>query len=604
MAHNLMEKNSFDVQDAVENVEATVATPGSAIVAKAIQIAGSDGTKARIAKTDEDGHLQIDVLSGGGTVGGALELTQTSVKTAVELLDDTVATDGSAKVTNALQVAGEDGTNAQIVKTDSDGHLQVDVLSGANNSSIGSTGAAVPASATYIGGYDATGKLSGLLVDGDKHLQVDVLSGGGTVGGALDTTVQSTNTKLDAIEEITIERYLEIERFVATTGFAGTTADVAGIATTTTHVPHEDKLLSITFDKSGATVTEGGIAKTLSSAVNASDFEATSLICYNIYLSSIANVSYTFIRIGTSASHYTEYRASVNNLTAATFNRIVHQNHQFTSQTGNGCNLSAITYIAIGVVMGAAANTLAGIIVDYANLASIPNVAADMNLTVISDVSAASVRVQKFGPASSGNVPTGAGAVTTGTQRITLASDDPAVATLGAVADAGVTTDVNGSLSAKLRGLVVIDGAIKTAVEIMDDWDSSDHCKTYPHPEFTDSTTILNAVTADNGAPAGVVGIAFQSDTKDAYIEVYAVDEEAGVSNVDINIYVYQPDSAIWRIPSGGALVDLQLETNNRWGVIIPNARLIGTRVYVEVDNYVAGATTIKVSAKMTEVTY
>ena len=48
----------------------------------------------------------------------------------------------------------------------------------------------------------------------------------------------------------------------------------------------------------------------------------------------------------------------------------------------------------------------------------------------------------------------GAGAVGTDTQRVTLGSDDPAVATLGAVSGAKVITDANGTLQQYLRGLV------------------------------------------------------------------------------------------------------------------------------------------------------
>lgn len=52
----------------------------------------------------------------------------TSIQTAVELLDDTVATDGSATPTKGILMAGQDGTNAQTIKTDTNGELQVDVL--------------------------------------------------------------------------------------------------------------------------------------------------------------------------------------------------------------------------------------------------------------------------------------------------------------------------------------------------------------------------------------------------------------------------------------------------------------------------------------------
>ncbi|TIW11301.1 MAG: hypothetical protein E5V66_14145 [Mesorhizobium sp.] len=48
----------------------------------------------------------------------------------------------------------------------------------------------------------------------------------------------------------------------------------------------------------------------------------------------------------------------------------------------------------------------------------------------------------------------GAGAVAAGVQRVTLASDDPAVAALGATSGAAVVTDANGTIQQYLRGLV------------------------------------------------------------------------------------------------------------------------------------------------------
>jgi hypothetical protein len=72
--------------------------------------------------TDNAGSLTVD---NGGTFvvqenGAAL--------TALQLLDDVVATDGAAAATKLYQVGGTDGTNAQILKTDTNGELQVDIL--------------------------------------------------------------------------------------------------------------------------------------------------------------------------------------------------------------------------------------------------------------------------------------------------------------------------------------------------------------------------------------------------------------------------------------------------------------------------------------------
>ncbi len=76
-------------------------------------VAGVDGSgNAQDMLTDTDGHLQVDVLSGGG--GGTL-------------VTDGEAVDGAD--TGGL-VLGTDGSNYQILSTDSSGHLQVDILSG------------------------------------------------------------------------------------------------------------------------------------------------------------------------------------------------------------------------------------------------------------------------------------------------------------------------------------------------------------------------------------------------------------------------------------------------------------------------------------------
>jgi len=54
-----------------------------------------------------------------------LDSNSGDIKTAVELLDDVVATDGAADTAKLLQVGGTDGTNAQILSTTAAGHLNI-----------------------------------------------------------------------------------------------------------------------------------------------------------------------------------------------------------------------------------------------------------------------------------------------------------------------------------------------------------------------------------------------------------------------------------------------------------------------------------------------
>jgi len=70
----------------------------------------------------------VDVVSSALPTGASTLAEQQTQTTALQLIDDTVATDGAATPTKGILIAGQDGTNAQTIKTDTDGNLQVDVL--------------------------------------------------------------------------------------------------------------------------------------------------------------------------------------------------------------------------------------------------------------------------------------------------------------------------------------------------------------------------------------------------------------------------------------------------------------------------------------------
>ena len=91
---------------------------------------------------DADGQLQVDVIASGLPTGASTLAEQqsqtthlatiagdtTAIETAVQLIDDTVYTDGAGTVTKGIAILGQDGTNPQAIKTDASGELQVDVL--------------------------------------------------------------------------------------------------------------------------------------------------------------------------------------------------------------------------------------------------------------------------------------------------------------------------------------------------------------------------------------------------------------------------------------------------------------------------------------------
>lgn len=52
-----------------------------------VVVLATDGTKLYGVLSDTDGHLQVDVKSGGGTPDGATETTLDAIKTAAEIID-------------------------------------------------------------------------------------------------------------------------------------------------------------------------------------------------------------------------------------------------------------------------------------------------------------------------------------------------------------------------------------------------------------------------------------------------------------------------------------------------------------------------------------
>jgi hypothetical protein len=91
-----------------------------------------DGTVAVSGTVTVDGSAVTQPVSAASLPlpsGASTLAEQQSQTTALQLLDDAVYTDGTGTPSKAIGIAGTDGTNPQIVKTDAAGELQVDVLS-------------------------------------------------------------------------------------------------------------------------------------------------------------------------------------------------------------------------------------------------------------------------------------------------------------------------------------------------------------------------------------------------------------------------------------------------------------------------------------------
>ena len=163
------------------------------------------------------------------------------------------------------------------------------------------------------------------------------------------------------------------------TGWAVLGNDTVNLATT---VRHFHGTTAMEFDKANgaANTVFAGAARTLTSTLNIWDgsehYTSQAEIRWQLYVSSIANVSYAFIRLGTDASHYVEYRYYDRDIIAGRFTTCRSHLAQFASQTGNGCDFSAIGYMVVGVAFDAETDTLADIAVQRIEIVESPAVNA------------------------------------------------------------------------------------------------------------------------------------------------------------------------------------------------------------------------------------
>jgi hypothetical protein len=152
---------------------------------------------------NNDGYWVAGAGAVGSTVPRVTLASDDPAVTALQLIDDAVYTDGSGTPSKAIGIAGTDGTNPQIVKTDSAGELQIDVLSiAAGTNAIGKLAAN---SGVDIGDVDVTS-----IAAGDNNIgNVDIVTvpaplsttGGGTEATALRVTVASDSTGVLSVDD-------------------------------------------------------------------------------------------------------------------------------------------------------------------------------------------------------------------------------------------------------------------------------------------------------------------------------------------------------------------------------------------------------------------
>jgi hypothetical protein len=167
-----------------------------------------DGTVA----ATQSGTWNVTNVSGTVSLptGASTAANQSTIITALQLLDNVVATDGSAALTQLYQVGGTDGTNAQILSTNASGHLNI--ADGGNSITVDGTVAisgTVPVSDAG-GSLTVDGTVTANLAAGTNNIgDVDVLTvpaplnvtGSGLEASALRVTIASDSTGVLSVDD-------------------------------------------------------------------------------------------------------------------------------------------------------------------------------------------------------------------------------------------------------------------------------------------------------------------------------------------------------------------------------------------------------------------
>ena len=367
--------------------------------------------------------------------------------------------EGSWAYTLSAAGTGVDSAGVQRVS------LATDVALPAGDNNIGNVDI-VTLPAGNLGARAMVASLSTTIATDDTHF--------GAVGAASDAD-GVVHGQLRYIGENIDEVHIPVDSIDAIASWAAST-DASGIAQETDNVPSHAITTSLSIAKTGTATSEASYGKTLGATVDASVLAGDALALFYVRHTTWTNVTNVFVRLGTDASNYVEFGFDPADFSTTLWTQVTIQLHE-GSQTGTGLDLANIDYAAFGFTTTASGNTVSDVFFNAVEIHSVST--SDVSIT--SDVSASTVRVSKIGSNSNQTAATGAGAVTSGTQRNTLASDDPAVVSLALLDNAvsgagynitqfgGAAVPIGGGTEAgALRvtiandstGVVTVDGAV------------------------------------------------------------------------------------------------------------------------------------------------
>jgi hypothetical protein len=126
----LQANSGVDIGDVDVTSMPGTAAEAAALPAVFVVVAGDDGTDTHPLQTDAAGALKVILQANTGVDIGDVDILSGPTGASALEVQGTAA-DGAAAVGDPVQIGGVDGSgNMQRVLTDTDGHVQVDVLSG------------------------------------------------------------------------------------------------------------------------------------------------------------------------------------------------------------------------------------------------------------------------------------------------------------------------------------------------------------------------------------------------------------------------------------------------------------------------------------------
>jgi len=159
-----------------------------------------------------------------------------------------------------------------------------------------------------------------------------------------------------------IDQYKVLEDFQTTADWTVMNADVTTLAANTSNFVYGSQSMSCAKTNGDANSTDGGMYKTVAYDLRDYDLRPWDYITWCVYASDLTDVAYSFVRLGSSASNYLEWRYDDSVMLAGWSFAYSKVHDAYIGGTGG--SLVGPTWLAVGVSFDAQDKALAGILFD------------------------------------------------------------------------------------------------------------------------------------------------------------------------------------------------------------------------------------------------